>query len=152
MGTFGDDLIAGLGGADTLNGGNGADRLIGGDGADTLSGGFGSDTFMFNSQSEGLDTITDFLSGLDPAADNLQISAAGFGGGLTVGGGVTLVTAASAATANNPGPGGYFIFDNSGANGGTVYWDANGGSGADAGALMVLAGVNSLQASDFHQV
>jgi hypothetical protein len=47
---------------------------------------------------------------------------------------------------------GYFIFDNAGASIGTVYWDATGGSGADAVPFAVLQGVTSLLPSDFHLV
>jgi hypothetical protein len=63
----------------------------------------------------------------------------------------TLVTAASAAAASGPA-GGYFIFDNAGANKGTVYWDADGGSGSDAVAVATLHNVTSLLPSDFHVV
>ncbi len=81
--------------------------------------------------------------------DDLQISAAGFAGGLVAGGSVTLVTAASAADATNAGTDGYFILDNDGTDAGTVYWDVGGGTGADAVALVKLQGVSSLLASDF---
>jgi Ca2+-binding RTX toxin-like protein len=63
---------------DTLTGANGNDTLIGGAGADSLTGGLGLDTFVFNSPSEGVDTITDFIV----ADDTIQVSASGFGGGL----------------------------------------------------------------------
>jgi hypothetical protein len=59
------------------------------------------------------------------------------------------VTAASAADASNPGADGYFIFDNDGADAGTVSWDATGGSGADATPLLVLQPGASIQATDF---
>lgn len=54
-------------------------------------------------------------------------------------------------SASNPASG-VFLFDNAGANKGTLYWDANGGSGADAIALAKLQGVSSLTPSDFHVV
>ena len=81
-----------------------------------------------------------------------QISAAGFGGGLTANGAATLAIATAAGSASNAGIGGYFIFDNAGADAGTLYWDATGGSGADAAAVAHLSGVSSLLASDFHIV
>ncbi|OYU34569.1 calcium-binding protein [Novosphingobium sp. PASSN1] len=84
IGTAGDDLIGGGLGSDTLsgsdgadtlfgeigrdvlNGGNGADLLYGGEGADRLTGGTGVDTFAIGTDPyEGIDTITDFVSGTD---------------------------------------------------------------------------------------
>ena len=62
---------------------------------------------------------------------------------------MTLVTAVDAASAFNAGADGYFIFDNDGVDAGKVYWDENGGSGADAVAIAELLGVTSLLLSDF---
>lgn len=56
----GNDQIFGQDGNDTLTGQGGRDVLIGGLGTDTLSGGEDIDTFVFNSLTEGIDTITDF--------------------------------------------------------------------------------------------
>lgn len=74
-----DSLVGGLGN-DLLNGGSGNDKLTGGSGNDTLTGGTGADTFIFNSLSEGLDTITDFAWW---DGDTIQVSAIGFGIGLS---------------------------------------------------------------------
>jgi uncharacterized protein len=41
------------------------DRIVGGAGNDTITGGPGNDTFVFNSPSDGVDTITDFALGSD---------------------------------------------------------------------------------------
>jgi len=82
----------------------------------------------------GVDRLTDFAT----RTDKLQIDAAAFGGGLVAGGSVDLAHAGSAGAASH-GPGGYFIFDNSGADKGTLYWDANGGSGSDAIAIAMLS-------------
>jgi Ca2+-binding RTX toxin-like protein len=94
----GNDTLFGLGGNDTLRGGNQNDALYGGDGNDTLFGGanpafsgddylvggFGNDTliggtgrdsFVFNSSTEGTDTIADF----SVADDSIVISKSGFG-------------------------------------------------------------------------
>ncbi len=152
-GAGGDDRLDGLGGNDTINGGtgndtifggSGADRLIGGNGQDLLAGGANADTFVFNLASEGMDRINDFVSGLD----KIEISATGFGGGLAASGVAILIGAANAASAFHAGVNGYFIFANDGANAGTVYWDANGGSGADAIAIAQLLGAASLHSSD----
>lgn len=149
-GDAGDDVIGGGMGLDSIDGGVGDDTITGGMGNDLLTGGTDADTFAFGSPgaaNDGLDSISDFVSG----TDTIQVSAAGYGGGLIINAPVTLVVAASAAAANSVA-GGYFIFDNSGADSGTVYWDVSGGSGADAVAIAVVTGVASLQASDFHVV
>ena len=132
----------------TIVGNEGNNVISGLAGADTLTGNGGADTFVFASPSGGIDTITDFVSGVD----SLQISASGFGGGLASGGAVTLVAAVSAATAVNAGPGGYFIFDNSGADAGTLLWDPTGGSGMDAVAIAKLQNGATLSQSDFQIV
>ena len=153
VGTIGDDTITGSSSADTLIGGNGADRLVGGGGEDTLTGGFGADTFVFNSPNDGIEIISDFVSASTMAAgDHLEFSVAGFGGQLTAGGVAPLVTAPDFASASNFGTDGYFIFDNAGANSGTLYWDQSGASGADVVPVAILTGVNSLLPSDFHLV
>ena len=115
---------------------------------DTMIGAGGADTFVFKQALNGAATINDFTHG----SDVLQISAAGFGHGLSAGAGATVVTASDLASASHAGTSGYFIFDNAGANAGTVYWDANGGSGSDAVALAHLQNVTSLLPSDFHVV
>ncbi len=55
-----DNVLYGNNGSDRLNGGAGQDILIGGTGGDILTGGTGSDIFVFNSQAEFRDQITDF--------------------------------------------------------------------------------------------
>jgi Ca2+-binding RTX toxin-like protein len=142
------NVLTGLDGADTLNGGGGRDRLIGGAGNDTLTGGGGVDAFVFQVPAEGVDTITDFVS----RTDYFEISASGFGGGLAAGTSVTLKTVADVAAASNTGTKGYFIYDNSGANAGTVYWDPTGGSGSDAIAFAKIAAGSALVPADFHVV
>lgn len=68
FGGQGNDLLRGGGGLDMLDGGVGDDILLGALGTDTLTGGQGSDTFRFNTALDGvinIDTITDFVSGVD---------------------------------------------------------------------------------------
>jgi hypothetical protein len=72
----------------------------------------------------------------------------GFGGGLAANAAVTVINAANFATTTS-GAAGTFIFDNAGADAGTVYWDANGGSGEDATALVRLQNITSLTFLDF---
>ncbi|BAQ65372.1 choice-of-anchor Q domain-containing protein [Geminocystis sp. NIES-3709] len=94
------DSLLGGNGYDTILGGGGNDTLIGGMGNDTLTGGSGQDFFRFNSPTEGIDRITDF----NVVYDSIEISASGFGGGLT--GGLALTASqfrsgAGVTTANN---------------------------------------------------
>ena len=56
----GDDRLLGGAGDDRLDGGQGHDILVGGAGNDRLTGGGAGDQFVFNSLSDGIDTITDF--------------------------------------------------------------------------------------------
>ena len=134
-------------GNDVLNGGAGDDLLFGGNGNDTLTGGTGADGFVFNTPNEGADTITDFVSG----SDWLRIAASAFGGGLAAGQQPTLVTVEDRHDAP-PSHTGTFIFDNAGADAGTLYWDADGGRTGDAKVIAHLTGVTSLTPSDFHIV
>jgi Ca2+-binding RTX toxin-like protein len=68
--------IDGGAGADTITGSAGADTIIGGAGADVLTGGAGADVFRFDAllqsrAADGIDRITDFVSG----SDRIQLSA-----------------------------------------------------------------------------
>jgi serralysin len=64
-----------------ITGNSAANIIYGGGGQDLLAGGLGADIFQFLNQNEGIDTITDFAAG----SDKISLSAAGFGGGLSVG-------------------------------------------------------------------
>jgi Ca2+-binding RTX toxin-like protein len=140
----GNDSFLGSQLIDNLDGVGGDDRLAGLGGDDTIEGGPGSDTVVFNTASDGIDTIIGFVSGVD----RLEISAVNFGHGHAAGGAAILVTAADIVSAFYAGANGYFIFDNDGADAGKVYWDENGDSGADAVAIAELLGVTSLLSSD----
>jgi len=67
-------------GAETLSGDINDNTLSGGMGSDTISGGGGADTFTYKTPGEGADVLVDFDSD-----DTIQVSAAGFGGGLQPG-------------------------------------------------------------------
>ncbi|NKC33460.1 LamG-like jellyroll fold domain-containing protein [Falsiroseomonas selenitidurans] len=79
-GSAGGDVLLGMGANDVLRGLGGDDILEGGAGRDRLLGGAGADIFRFGLAGEAGDRIEDFA-----AADTVQISAAGFGGGLLAG-------------------------------------------------------------------
>ncbi len=74
-------LLSGRAGIDALIGTSASDVFAGGPGRDTITTGFGLDTVSYTNASEGGDFITDF----NPSEDLIQISAAGFGGGLGAG-------------------------------------------------------------------
>jgi len=112
-----------------------------------LTGGTGNDTFVFKSPVDSPSTIVNFASG----HDLLEITADAFGHGLTAGASPTLVAGAP-ADVSNAGSSGYFIFDNTDPHGGTLYWDATGGSGTDATAIAHMQGVSVLHLSDVHLV
>jgi Ca2+-binding RTX toxin-like protein len=131
-GLDGDDLLKGGKGDDVLEGGDGKDTLLGGRGSDTLTGGAGRDVFQWLAGNEGGDVVTDFAHG----DDKLQVSAAGFGGGLTegmsLGASGRFVAGTSATQAF-----GQFLFD---AATGVLAWDADGTGG---GASVVIATLNT---------
>ncbi|MHC5730988.1 MAG: calcium-binding protein, partial [Nostoc sp.] len=104
-GATGNNTLDGGNGNDILTGGLGNDILIGGLGNDTLYGGAGTDTFVFKSYNEGIDRLYDFKA----TNELIQVSAAGFGGGLSIGSlqtsQFTLGTSATTSTQR-------FIYDN----------------------------------------
>ncbi|MDZ8108053.1 MAG: calcium-binding protein [Nostoc sp. DedQUE12a] len=89
--SYGKNTLNGGAGNDSLSDGLGSSLLDGGDGNDILtcdSGGFdsliggsGIDTFVFNSFNQGSDRIYDF----NTTNEVIQVSATGFGGGLSAG-------------------------------------------------------------------
>jgi len=135
----GNDSLDGSDGDDTLSGGNGGDYLAGGLGADAMTGGAGADIFHFQSPSDGADGVADFTSGLDV----LRFSASGFGGGLSAGGTVSLVSGTDPAAT---GAFGQFLYDT---DDGSLFWDVD-GTGSEAAILVATLGnLPPLQASDF---
>jgi serralysin len=137
-GGVGRDRLSGGGGNDFLDGGDQDDVLLGEAGADTLTGGGGADVFSFLTPSEGGDTITDFVSGVD----RIQVLAGGFGGGLVSGSMVTLVSGAAPVVS---GTGGQFLYNTST---GQLSWDADGTGGGAATLIATLSGAPALTAAD----
>ncbi|MDZ8105549.1 MAG: calcium-binding protein [Nostoc sp. DedQUE12a] len=109
-------------GNNTLKGGAGNDILISGNNDDTLYGGTGTDTFVFNSFNDGVDSIYDF----NASNELIQVSAGGFGGGLSIGSlaanQFTLGTSATTIAQR-------FIYDGTT---GALYFDQDGSGGAFA--------------------
>ncbi|MEH2228671.1 MAG: calcium-binding protein [Nostoc sp.] len=128
IGTFRPDNIVGSNGNDTLSGGYGyndssfyhelSDN-------DTLYGGDGIDTFFFhsinNNNEEGIERVYDF----NATNELIQVSAAGFGGGLSIGSLKTSqFTLGTSATTSNQ----RFIYDFTT---GALYFDSDGSAGVE---------------------
>jgi serralysin len=137
----GDRLYGGLGN-DTIIGGSSADAISGGAGRDFLIGGGGADQFIYQSASEGGDTIDDFSK---VQGDTIWISHVGFGGGLAASGALapSRFVVGSAATSSAA----EFVFSTSTD---TLTWDSNGSAVGGTTAIATLLGVNNLAASDIH--
>ena len=134
-GGAGDDQLLGGDGSDNLQGGDGNDLITGGMNSDWLTGGDGSDIFYYQNPNEGGDHITDFNGGFD----RIQVSAAGFGGGLVAG--MDLLASGryvenSTGLANSTAGIGQFIYL---ADYNQLYWDGDGAGGLSASPLSTFA-------------
>jgi uncharacterized protein YkwD len=68
-------------GENTIIGNSGDNRIAGGEASDTLTGNGGSDTFVFDNCHDGVDQITDFVSG----TDTIEIGRLGFAQNMQIG-------------------------------------------------------------------
>ncbi|MES1026581.1 calcium-binding protein [Gloeocapsa sp. BRSZ] len=139
LGRVGNDTLTGGDGSDALIGGDGNDLLVGGLGTDVLNGGAGADHFRFNAPNEGSDFIIDFVA----VNDSIQVSATGFGSGLTAGSAISadqfrIGTAAGDATDR-------FIYNNTN---GAVFFDADGTGSASQVQLATLTGAPTISNLD----
>ena len=138
------NLLTGGAGADTLGGGAGNDTLMGGLGADRLEGGPGLDTFRFARPEEGGDSVIGYLA----ARDRIEVSAAGFGGGLVQGADLLAsgryAEGASGLATAAPGTG-QFVFETGAAR---LWWDADGAGGAAAVLVATFPGLGGLGAGE----
>ena len=134
-------VLAG-GGADTLTGGTGNDTFLAGIGNDIFTGGGGNNTYVFNSLHIGNDQITDFNN--TTQSDKIQVSAVGFGGGLTAGTDATGVFETS-GDANFQNSANRFHFD-TGNNG--LYYSADGTTGHEV--LLATVTNATIHANDIH--
>ncbi|MBW4577797.1 MAG: calcium-binding protein [Aphanothece sp. CMT-3BRIN-NPC111] len=142
-GNAANNTLNGGAGNDILLGGMGDDMLVGGFGNDILTGGGGRDRISFNSANQGIDTITDFVI----VDDTIDISAAGFGGGLTAGVAITaaqLFSGAGVTTATSANQ--RFLYNT---NTGALLFDADGnGAGSSALQIATLTGHPSITNAD----
>ena len=140
QGTAGNDVIeagttsilSGKGGNDILIGSSASDILAGGLGNDILTSGNGFDTFQFASRLEGIDTLTDF----NVSQDIIQVSGAGFGGGLVTGETISASQLSFSLGAITPST--RFIFDKPT---GKLYFDID-GSGSNASVQLASLTAN----------
>ncbi len=142
----GNDTIFSGSGDDTVYGQSGTDLIHGGDGNDYLDGMNGTDTFFFDTPlnaTTNVDTINDFnAQNGNPNADTVFLSTSVFAG---IGSGSGTLAAADYASVNTSGSGDVsalsvgasvnIVFDSST---GGLFYDANGGSLADATKFAVV--------------
>jgi len=132
FGQSGNDVLFGGAGNDYLLGGADNDRLIGGEGVDALFGQSGNDTFVLQPLAAHWDNIRDFVA----ADDQVEISAADFGGGLTAGTltGLQFISNADGLAATGGDATTRFIYNttNSG-----LYYDSD-GTGGTAEVLIAV--------------
>jgi Ca2+-binding RTX toxin-like protein len=140
FGFAGNDTLLGGAGRDSVSGGDGHDMIAGGQGADTLLGGAGRDIFVFYGPDDGADRVMDYVAG----EDMIQVSAAGFGHGLTPGALSASHFARGFATDTSP----QFIYFNNGVLG----WDVDGIGGAAAVTIAIFAGRPAITAADIQVV
>jgi Ca2+-binding RTX toxin-like protein len=134
QGTTGNDVmeagttrkLSGKAGNDVLIGSNFSDVLVGGIGNDTITSGADFDTIAYSLASEGQDTITDF----NVLQDTIQVSAAGFGGGLIAGESISAAQFVLGTVATNASQ--RFIFNQVT---GQLYFDVD-GNGSSAQTLL----------------
>ena len=127
----------------TIIGNTGNNILTGLGGNDILTGGTGADIFGFNAANEGLDNIADFKVA---ESDIIQVSAAGFGGGLIVGALATsqFISGAGITSANNSSQ--RFVYNTTN---GALFYDADGnGLGSNAVQIATLTGLPAITASN----
>jgi len=142
-GGVGADTLNGGAGDDSLTGGSGNDTLFGGTGRDTLSGGTDVDIFRYTSSSEGGDTISGFIHGVD----KLQFVSNGFGNItsslLTQGRFVSNATGAASGTSAQ------FIFNTQTR---TLTYDSNGTGSGGSTTIATLTNTSTVSANDFLMV
>lgn len=142
IGTTQDDVFVGNGGNDTLTGGNGADTFVFGQVHEQVVTGDDDEVQTYVDTAfdlTGIDTITDFVSGLDTIALNVDQFTSLTAGSFTADNLVCSVGAA-AGDAND-----FLLFDTAT---GALSYDADGSGSGAAVQFATLTGVTSLSASD----
>ncbi|WP_329603645.1 cadherin-like domain-containing protein [Pseudomonas putida] len=138
-GGFGDDFLQGGEGNDVLFGDDGNDTLDGGSGANQLIGGSGNDTFRFSAAPDA--TTSNVVSGFTQGADHLSLDSSAF---QFNGQPIEAVLANVSATQTEQA-GAQLVYSQSNQ---TLYYDADGAANGNSVAVVTLAGVATLAASD----
>jgi Ca2+-binding RTX toxin-like protein len=138
--------LIGNAGNDTLVGNAGEDKLFGGAGADTLTGGSHGDMFIYQTQSEGGDTITDFSNGPDKLAFYKTAAGGDFGFNSTAAAQshvyTNLADYDTGAGSGETGPSWYMDGSNH------LMFDADGHGAGAAVTIATLTGVSSISPTD----
>jgi Ca2+-binding RTX toxin-like protein len=122
-----------------------------------MTGGGGNDTFEFNNPLDGggqgsgatiTSSNTDLITDWNPANDSIAVSAAGFGGGLTIGEVFNSTQVQTAGNANFTNSAERFLFDTAN---NTLYYSAT-GTTANEHAIAILNGVHAINATNVHVV
>ncbi len=145
-GNSADNRITAGAGRNTLFGGAGNDYLQGGDGNDVMNGGAGVDTFVLNAPKFGVDTVSDFVTGVD----KISIAANLYGGDLVAGNVLVsnqlLIGAGKIATTSTQ----RFIYKNTT---GELFFDGDGSLGLfSAQKIATFSNLSALSISDFSVV
>ncbi|MFK0270559.1 cadherin-like domain-containing protein, partial [Pseudomonas asiatica] len=138
-GGFGDDFLQGGEGNDVLFGDDGNDTLDGGSGANQLIGGGGNDTFRFSAAPDA--TTSNVVSDFTHGADHLSLDSSAF---QFNGQPIEAVLANVSATQTEQA-GAQLVYNQSNQ---TLYYDADGAANGNSVAVVTLAGVATLAASD----
>ncbi|HEY9694873.1 MAG TPA: calcium-binding protein [Oculatellaceae cyanobacterium] len=149
----GNDNLNGASGIDTLIGGNSDDTLAGGAGDDLLTGNSGIDKFLYNTNATfatstvGIDTITDFTSGIDKIVldkTTFKSITSAVGTGFSIASEFATVTNDTDAAISNA-----LIVYNTG-NGNLFYNQNKAAAGFGTGAQFdILSGMPMIAATDF---
>ncbi|MGB3191828.1 MAG: Ig-like domain-containing protein, partial [Limnoraphis sp.] len=115
-------------------------RIEGGNGNDELTGKGGGDTFVYQQPADGTDMITDFDAS---EGDRFEISASGFGGGLTVG---TLASEQFVLGTVAMESDDRFLYDTASGN---LFFDVDGIGSQTSTLLATLDGNPTLSANEF---
>jgi Ca2+-binding RTX toxin-like protein len=138
-----DNRITAGAGKNTLFGGAGNDYLEGGNGNDVMNGGTGVDTFVLNAPRFGVDTLSDFTTGIDKISIAANLYGAGLVAGQALMNNQLLIGTGSRATTEAQ----RFIYKNTT---GELFFDGDGNLGQfSARKIATFSNSSALSASDF---
>jgi hypothetical protein len=139
----------------TLTGGTGNDVILSSSHVDTMTGGSGSNTYEFNNPLDGggqgsgvtiSTSNTDQITNFHPATDSIEVSAAGFGGGLTFDEIFNSTQVQNSSTNSFTNSSERFLFDTTNQ---TLYYSPN-GTTANEHAIAILNLVSAINPTNIH--